>query len=179
MDSLSRVKRRTAYYLVPALAAVIAVRQLYLSHAYALTPWKGGGFGMLASVDEPRSRFVRVYLLTPLGRVPVEANAPERVEQLATRIRFMPSPQRLNALADAVLETSWVVDTAPRLQAHVGARHGKPGRAAGAALGVARPVEGSPVEVSGVHVEVWRVRLEPSGPRLVRRKLTELTRARS
>jgi hypothetical protein len=35
------------------------------------------------------------------------------------------------------------------------------------------------VEVSGVHVEVWRIRLDPRGPRLVARKLTEITRARS
>jgi len=173
MDSLTRAKRSTAYYLVPALAAAIAMRQLYLSHAYALTPWKGGGFGMVASVDQPRSRFVRAYLLTPLGTVPVEADAPERVVQLATRIRFMPSPERLNAFADAILDTSWIVDTAPSLRARV-APWRPPAPAAAGPPGGARPVE-----VSGVHVEVWRIRLDPSGPRLVTRKLTEITRARS
>ena len=39
--------------IVPALLCGIALGQLTVARFSTLTPWKGGGFGMFASVDRP------------------------------------------------------------------------------------------------------------------------------
>ena len=54
--------------LIPPLAlAVVAVAQFGLAHTAPLSPWKGGGFGMFSTQDQPRARTVRLHLLTPVG----------------------------------------------------------------------------------------------------------------
>lgn len=51
----------------PLALAVVAGAQFVLAHATPLSPWKGGGFGMFASQDQPRARTLRVHLLTEAG----------------------------------------------------------------------------------------------------------------
>src|SRR5680860_458262 len=46
----------------PAVLVCVAVLQLYLSHSYDLSAWKGGGFGMFASVDRVEHRAVRASI---------------------------------------------------------------------------------------------------------------------
>jgi len=175
---MTRAKRRAALYLVPALAVVLAARQFYLAHAYALTPWKGGGFGMFASVDNPRLRFIRAYLVTPAGEVPVDVSASTRIDQLAKRARYMPSPGRMNRLADAVLQARWVVDTTPARRARIAptVEH----RRGVAADSAAAPEPAGPrVAASAVRLEAWRVHFDTRSQRVLTQKLAEVTRRRS
>lgn len=57
----------------PALAPVaimclVAAVQVYLATAHHLSPWKGGGFGMFASTDDPGSRFIECVGQTTDGQ---------------------------------------------------------------------------------------------------------------
>ena len=64
--ALSRA-RRFLPYLPPLALAVVAVAQFALAHGVPLSPWKGGGFGMFATLDQPRARTLRVHVLTDDG----------------------------------------------------------------------------------------------------------------
>lgn len=46
----------------PALLLMVAVAQMALAATTELTPWKGGGFGMFATIDEPGQRVLEVEL---------------------------------------------------------------------------------------------------------------------
>jgi hypothetical protein len=50
-------------WLVPALLVCIACSQIVRAHTGTLSPWKGGGFGMFASMDAPGMRFFTVQAL--------------------------------------------------------------------------------------------------------------------
>ena len=58
-------------WFVPGLLCVVAAAQLYFVNNHALSRWKGGGFGMFTTVDSPSARFLRVYLISETGEVPV------------------------------------------------------------------------------------------------------------
>ena len=45
-----------------ALLAFVAALQIALTHVTSLSPWKGGGFGMFASLDGGSFRAVRVFV---------------------------------------------------------------------------------------------------------------------
>ena len=45
-----------------ALLAFVAALQIALTHVTPLSPWKGGGFGMFASLDGGSFRGVRVFV---------------------------------------------------------------------------------------------------------------------
>jgi hypothetical protein len=62
---------------------IVAATQMALAQTMHLSPWKGGGFGMFASLDGLPFRAVRI-----------EVSAPNRSEQLAV-------PPSLTRLADA------------------------------------------------------------------------------
>ena len=54
-------KYKFEYYFVPTLLIIIAILQLVLVKTSHLSPWKGGGFGMFASIDSPNMRTVNAY----------------------------------------------------------------------------------------------------------------------
>jgi hypothetical protein len=58
----SKLMNGLAAAVVPALLCIVAARQVYLVRAERLTPWKGGGFGMFATVESGATRVVRVSL---------------------------------------------------------------------------------------------------------------------
>jgi hypothetical protein len=175
MTGLTRARRRLAHHLVPALLVAVAARQLYLAHARGLSAWKGGGFGMFASVDLPQYRAVRAYLLTPAGEVPAELSGPPHVGTLVSRVRAMPDAGHLDALAGALLAVRWSLDTTTGPRARPAAPERGVGRQGGAQTVAGTP----PVAVSGVRIEVWRIRFDGAERRLGLAKLAETVRARS
>jgi len=72
-----------AVALPPLLLVVVALTQILLVRSAHLSPWKGGGFGMFASIDGLAFRAVRI-----------QVDAPQRSEQLAV-------PPSLQHFADA------------------------------------------------------------------------------
>jgi hypothetical protein len=175
MPRSALARRSVTHFLVPALLVAVAARQLYLSHTQRLSPWKGGGFGMFASVDLPQYRVVRAYLLTPTGEVPAELGGLPRVATLVGRVRAMPGPGHVDALADALLGLRWALDTtAAASDARVRASSGsRPAAGEGDHLAPAS------LHVSRVRVEVWRIDFDGINRRLRLAKLAERTRARS
>ena len=93
--------------LVPAaLLVVIAMIQLPSALGGLLSPWKGGGFGMFASLDSISNRPLRVFAEVDGQRRPVRLPAPV-LRQWQT-VRGFPSDQGLRRVArdleDFVLE---------------------------------------------------------------------------
>lgn len=84
--------------MLPALLlCAVALHQIHLSRAHALSPWKGGGFGMFSSTDAGRQRQLRVYLSGSRGTR--EVAIPESLEDAAARVAALPTPGRLRDFA--------------------------------------------------------------------------------
>jgi hypothetical protein len=64
---LQRPTRIAALVLPSACLVAVGATQIWLSFTLDLTPWKGGGFGMFSTSDQPRVRFARVVVLTAQG----------------------------------------------------------------------------------------------------------------
>lgn len=47
-------------FLIPVLLSIVACVQIYNAYTNNLTPWKGGGFGMFASIDRMEYRPVTI-----------------------------------------------------------------------------------------------------------------------
>ncbi len=84
-----------------ALLAAVASAQVVAAHGAGLSPWKGGGFGMFASLDARPFRYVRIFV-----------RAPERSEELAVTpsleyaaaaAEISPTVAQLERLARAVV----------------------------------------------------------------------------
>jgi hypothetical protein len=146
------------------MLVAIACLQLYLAHAHYLSPWKGGGFGMFASIDSRRARFLRYYLVTADGDIPVEA--PARLRPLIDEIRALPRFERMLYLADQLAQATWEPDASSP------ANH-KPVRFI--ANGEMKLATGQAVEFWGVRVELWRYGFDPEHRHLKADKLLEVT----
>jgi len=145
-------------WLLPALLLLVAAVQVTAVLVAGLTPWKGGGFGMFSTVDRLDYRVLRVVADTAAGPVPLNvANAvslgdgdlPRRQHTAAVA---WPSTQRLLLVADAAAALSW--------------------QQTGSAPAVANDwegqlllVEGQPVPVDTLRVEVWSMTFPDQRPR--------------
>ena len=96
--------RRVA--LAPLCLLLVAGLHLYRVKMADQSPWKGGGFGMFSTVDAPGARFVKAYLVTAGGRVPVEI--PPRLAAPNSALLTAPSQVQLQALAEEFAKQTWV-----------------------------------------------------------------------
>jgi hypothetical protein len=87
--------------LVPAaLLTIVAGAQIALSRHAALTPWKGGGFGMFSTLDHGAFRGVSVIVDGPERSETLAI--PPSLENLAARVANFPDQWLLRRLADGV-----------------------------------------------------------------------------
>ena len=86
--------------LPAAVLVAVALHQIALAELHALNPWKGGGFGMFATLDRANARAVLAFAETPRGDE--RLGIPEELEPLRLRARELPSPASLRALARAL-----------------------------------------------------------------------------
>ena len=93
--------RRLAIALPAALLLTIALTQMTLARTADLSPWKGGGFGMFASVDGLPFRWVRLYVAAPARSE--ELALPASLEDQAHRVVTWPHRRAIEALARAVI----------------------------------------------------------------------------
>ena len=84
------------------LLAVVAVSQIVLARTADLTPWKGGGFGMFATLDHNAYRRVDVVME---GTERSEAlEIPPSLETAAARAAAFPAGWMLRSLAEGVVQ---------------------------------------------------------------------------
>lgn len=79
-----------------ALLLAIALAQIFLAHSAHLVAWKGGGFGMFATIDAPDFRDVRLYDAEGHAR-----EIPSHLAGLDRRVRTFPTRAALRALVQA------------------------------------------------------------------------------
>jgi hypothetical protein len=195
-------------FVAPAILIVLACRQLYLAHSHHLTPWKGGGFGMFATLDRNENRLLRCYLITDQGEIPVEL--PHSEKYLVDQIRSMPTRGLLSKLATKMAQASWVsesafaerpgqilpqgpvrdstdrpfaTDSSSPLSGGLTRAEANTGSLSNKRVRTLRgrtPATVIPyvADFSKVRVEVWRIRFDSDSRRLIAQKVAELTKDR-
>jgi hypothetical protein len=86
--------------VAPGLLLSLALAQIAAFYEVGLSPWKGGGFGMFATVDHGGFRRVRVVELAAGGERPVAV--PEELERLQRHAREVPRAANLRRLGEAL-----------------------------------------------------------------------------
>src|SRR5262245_43294741 len=92
---------RAAVGLPAVLLVSVACCQIALTRTLQLSPWKGGGFGMFASLDGLDFRHVRLFVESP-GRSE-ELALPDSLETRAKKVAVLPTRRSLESLARRVL----------------------------------------------------------------------------
>ena len=104
-----RWKDRRAFYrrvaIAPICLCLVASLHVYRVRCCEQTPWKGGGFGMFSTVDQVGARYLRVYLLTDHGELPVAV--PRRWQKQATELCAAPHASGLERLAAELADVRW------------------------------------------------------------------------
>ena len=101
-------------WVVPILLMGLAVNQIRLALTHNLSPWKGGGFGMFAVIDQPKGRALTAEGLDSNGsrcRLDLALDGPEpdaRAVRLSLRLRTKPDPAAYERLADHLLASDFV-----------------------------------------------------------------------
>ena len=90
-----------AIALPTVLLLTVASAQMVLARGAHLSPWKGGGFGMFASVDGLPFRWVRLYVFAPERSE--ELAVPSSLEDQAHRVVTWPHERAMQGLARAVI----------------------------------------------------------------------------
>lgn len=87
--------------VAPLLLVFTAAVQILLAQVADLSPWKGGGFGMFASLDHAPFRGIDIVVEAPDRSEALEVSA--SLEEAAARAAAFPSNFRLTQLAEAVV----------------------------------------------------------------------------
>ena len=87
--------------IAPLLLVVTAAIQIVLAQIADLSPWKGGGFGMFASLDHAPFRGIDIVVEAPDRSEAIEISP--ALEEAAARAATFPSNHRLTQLAKAVV----------------------------------------------------------------------------
>lgn len=149
-----------------ALMVTVAAAHQLVGGAGRLSPWKGGGFGMFATIESPAARFVRVHLVTDRARF--AASIPPHLSVDAARLRTWPAEERARRIAHELARLRWVtVPTANPLAAPLAPGDDSADAATAPAILPYRgllPNERVPpgarlLRVDKVEVDVWRYRV--------------------
>jgi hypothetical protein len=87
--------------VAPALLAAVASAQIVLSRTVDLTAWKGGGFGMFATLDHAGYRGVDIVVDAPDRSETLQV--PASLEVAVARAAACPADRALRAVAEAVV----------------------------------------------------------------------------
>ena len=93
--------RQVAIAAPTVLLLAVASAQMVLARTADLSPWKGGGFGMFASVDGLPFRWVRLYVFAPDRSE--EIALPASLEDQARRVVTWPHGRAMDGLARGVI----------------------------------------------------------------------------
>jgi hypothetical protein len=111
------VIERFAALAAPALLCIVAARQQYLVRTERLTPWKGGGFGMFATVESGSTRVVRASLERREGDrvLSLPVKLPPELAPVALELNQRPTHAAAENLAIVLANLPWL--EAPELDA--------------------------------------------------------------
>ena len=84
---------------IPVVLLAVALTQQVVVARTQLSPWKGAGFGMFATVDDPGYRHLRVELVTEGAPIDLDlaglSELDERAAAILRRARYVPTEQAL------------------------------------------------------------------------------------
>ena len=89
-----------ARFVPVILLAAVAIGQVVLARGFDLTPWKGGGFGMFATLDH--AAFRRIDIVVEAADRSEALEVPRSLEIEAARATAFPSRGMLTTLAARV-----------------------------------------------------------------------------
>ena len=98
---MSAVTERLWAALPAVLLAIVATTQIILTRVTLLSPWKGGGFGMFATLDGRPFRYARMFVRAPERSE--ELAVPPSLEELVAAVEILPGEAQLDRLARAVV----------------------------------------------------------------------------
>lgn len=129
---------RTVMLWPTVILLIVAARQLYLSHVGELSPWKGGGFGMFAAMDQPGMRFLHCRGTTAEGEAVVIIPG-GATRNLIRRLSTFPDSEALRLLSVKLLQAEYIeagsagdaiqdefLRLNPQLRGFYSARHPRP-----------------------------------------------------
>lgn len=87
--------------IAPALLVVVASTQIVLSRTVDLTAWKGGGFGMFATLDHAAYRGIDIRIDGPGRSEALEV--PASIELAVARAASCPTDRALRRVAESVV----------------------------------------------------------------------------
>src|SRR5687768_8275436 len=102
-DERRHFYRRAA--IAPLCLCVVAGLQVSRVWCCNQTPWKGGGFGMFSTVDAESARFLRCYLVTDLGELPLPV--PDELDKREAELRAAPTIAAAKDLASRLASRRW------------------------------------------------------------------------
>jgi hypothetical protein len=178
MNSIRTILRiagnNAAYWAAPVLLSALALTQSGESTLGTLTRWKGGGFGMFSTIDSIDSRFVKAYVLSDEGETPVSIPSDFSTDEV--QIQTWPRESRLRDLANKMAKLSWFVTptTRPTLLTESDRSLFPDLRIAANRPKVIAPAtrpdqysgKYSRMNVTGVRLEVWKLRMDSNGTSL-------------
>ena len=104
---------RVLAWALPVVLIVVALNQVVWAHTRDLTPWKGGGFGMFASVDLLSYRPLQAEFITHHGTYPIDIHnfrdSSDRARKVYTNARGLPDDRRMSQLVEVMFEATWTV----------------------------------------------------------------------
>ena len=146
-------------WLLPLVLILVASHQVWLASTSNLSSWKGGGFGMFATVDPSSFRAVRGSFDTPEGPIPFDVYALDdlggAIQKTFQNARALPDQRRLRPLAELVTRSRWqVVGGVAQHQELLPTSDDSP-------ILVPGPGDDADsITVTGGRLEVWRVRYD-------------------
>ncbi len=169
--SPENLRRTRAFWIPSVLLVVVAICETTASHHGNLTPWKGGGFGMFSTYDSVDARFPKAYLLTDHGEIPVLV--PERLSRDRQIAQTWPDNSRLDQLAEKMTQLYWLRGHgvwAGLESKELRAKYpeyltltNRPRQVFSSVKPELYGKEYDQIPVRGVRIEMWRVRMDPSG----------------
>jgi hypothetical protein len=144
----------------------VAVHHHYQVSSAGLTRWKGGGFGMFATVDSMGTRFIRLEVVTDEGER-LAALPPIRELRALDRARYLPQDPSIVATVADLARQRWI-----RLEETIstGVIVGRPRHAV--RLATERDPPGGPrVAVRRVRLELFTLAYVPGTRRLEAQRL--------
>lgn len=112
--SWQSIKEAFLKYSVPAVLIGIALNQIVLAKTQDLTSWKGGGFGMFASVDSPSTRIIRGYFVIDEVEYLVKVktlleDALEFERKIFINTQALPRETDLAKLGEVIQGAAWAI----------------------------------------------------------------------
>jgi hypothetical protein len=98
---VSAARERWWAALPALLLTIVATVQIVLTHVTMLSPWKGGGFGMFATLDGRPFRYARMFVSAPQRSE--ELAVPPSLEELVAQTEMLPGDAQLERLSHAVV----------------------------------------------------------------------------